>query len=129
MRYLLILSLVFSFGFGDNLSLRLDKLILDKSVKKVTILEYNPFFIKQTKRQIKKNDFFAPAVIKKQKLRLITILNNKAFINNRWLGIQEKISGFVVKKISKNSVTLIKKHRKVVLRFQESKDILKVRKK
>jgi len=131
MKYLLILLVVFTYGFSNTLSQRLDKLVIDKNVKKITSLKYNPFYVKQKKKhtQIKNKNIFVKKTFKKIKLRLISILNNKAFINDRWLVKGDKIYGYIIKKILNDRVVLEKKKKKIVLNFQKNKDILKVRKK
>jgi hypothetical protein len=128
MNYLLILLFTFSVVFGEDLSQRLDKLIQDKQIKQVTVLRYNPFFTKKEEKQIRKTEMITKKSIKNTRLRLITIFNNKAFINDRWLGKNDKIYGYRVKEISANSVTLNAKNKNIILRFQKTKEILKVRK-
>ncbi|NOX16362.1 MAG: hypothetical protein GXP61_10150 [Epsilonproteobacteria bacterium] len=128
MRYILIALCIFSFVFGESLSARLDKLIGDKSIKKVTILKYNPFFTKKQEKQIKKKEITTNKVNKIPKLKLITIFNKKAFINGEWLGKNDKIHGYKIKNILTDYVVLVKKNRKKILRFERIKEILKVRK-
>jgi len=46
----------------------------------------------------------------KTKLVLHSILNNKAYINDRWISIDEKIMGYQLKYIGKNGVVLRNKN-------------------
>ena len=128
MKNLMILLFITSSIFGSNLSERLDRLMQDKQVKRVTNLKYNPFFSKKEEKKLKKKEIITKKNIKKQKFKLITIFNGKAFINDRWLGKNDKIYGYRVKKISNNSVILEGKNRNLTLRFEKTKEILKVRK-
>ncbi len=128
MKYLLILLFVISAVFGDTLSERLDKLIQNKQIKTVTNLKYNPFFTKKEEKKLEKKDITTKKNIKKQKLKLITIFNDKAFINDRWLSKNDKIYGYIVKKILNDSVILRGKNRNLTLKFEKTKEILKVRK-
>ena len=128
MKYLLILSFMISAIFGGNLSERLDRLIRDKQVKTVISLKYNPFFTKKEEKKLKKKEIITKKNTKIQKLKLITIFNGKAFVNDRWLGINDKIDGYIVERILNNGVILKKKNRKLTLRFEKTKEILKVRK-
>ncbi len=126
MKYLLILLFVISAVFGDTLSERLDKLIQNKQIKTVTNLKYNPFFTKKEEKKLEKKDITTKKNIKKQKLKLITIFNDKAFINDRWLSKNDKIYGYIVKKILNDSVILRGKNRNLTLKFEKTKEILKV---
>lgn len=127
MKYLLIFLFMISAVFGDNLSERLDRLIQSKQVKTVINLKYDPFFTKKEEKKLKKKETKANKNITKQKLKLITIFNGKAFIDGKWLSKNDKIYGYIVKKISNNDVILEGKNRNLTLRFEKTKEILKVR--
>ncbi len=128
MKYLLILLFLASAVLGGNISERLDRLIQDKQVNRVVNLKYNPFFTKKEEKKLKKKEIITKKNKKTQKLKLITIFNGKAFINDRWLGKNDKIYGYKVKKILNNNVILEGKNRYLTLRFEKTKEILKVRK-
>lgn len=44
---------------------------------------------------------------KDMELSLHAILNNKAYINNKWFGINEKIDGYTLKYIGKSGIVLM----------------------
>lgn len=129
MKILLLFLLLFSSVFSDNLGKRLENLIHNQKVKKITILKYDPFFTKQEIKKIYKQNHVVYRKTKKNILRLVSILGNKAFVNHRWLGVHDVINGYKVDKILQNSVLLHKKNKTIVLRFKKSKEILKVREK
>ena len=130
MRYLVLFLLVTVLSFGDDLASRLKNLISDKTQKSVVVLRYNPFSYKIDK--------LAPILAHKQTktsekaklvLNLVTILGDKAFIDGKWMRKNDIIHGYKLSQILKNRVILSKKRKKIVLRFKESRKILKVRKK
>ncbi len=132
MRFLFLFLSVYSFVFGDKLALKLQKLIDNKSEKSVEILKYNPFFTKKEMKQMdskKSNSIKQEKTVKKIDLKLITILDNKAFVGGRWIAKNDIIYGYRVKKILKNSVVLKSRKKEIVLKFRKTKEILKVRKK
>ncbi len=132
MRFLFLFLFAFSFAFGDELALKLQKLINSKSEKRVEILKYNPFF---TKREIKKpsskklNSIIQKKTIKKSDLKLITILGHKAFVGGRWIEKNDIIDGYRVEKILESSVVLKNRKKEMILGFKKTKEILKVREK
>jgi len=128
-RLLLIIALLFSFSFGGDLAQRLEKLIQNKEIKTVTILKYDPFFIK---KEVKKSYVSKASDMKakpKKQLHLIAIFNKKAFINKKWLSIGSSINGYKLKRLYDNKVVLVKKHKKITLLLSKSKNILKIREK
>ncbi len=129
MRYLLIFLTLISFSFGDNLAVKLDNLIKTKQVQKVVILKYDPFFIKKDTIKSYKNKEMITKKIQVKHLNLVTIINNKAFINGRWLSEGDTINGYKVKNIYANKVVILKKNKRVVLSFEQKQDILKIREK
>jgi len=131
MKYFLIYLFLFTSVFGDNLPQRLEHLLKDKKIKTVTMLKYDPFFTKYEKKQSYKHSFIIQkkTKTKKRKLKLVSILGNRAFIDGRWLGKGNKIHGYKIKKVLQNKVVLFKQNKIKVLRFEKSKDILNVREK
>ncbi len=132
MKILLFGLILSTLVFGDNLSLRLQKLINDKSEKRVEILKYDPFFTKSEIKKTYKKDSTLKKVNKraeKRELRLISVMGSRAFVDGRWIGKGDTIAGYRVKKVLKNSVILFKKRKMIVLKFEKNTEILKVREK
>ncbi len=132
MRFVLIFSLLLSFLFGDDLAIKLQKLISNKSEKKVEILKYDPFFTKKDIGRVydkKTSSLKRKKIARKIDMKLVAILDNQAFIDDRWVAKNDIIYGYRVKKILKDSIVLIKKRKKVILRFKKGRKILKIREK
>jgi len=130
MRFLFLFLFMFSFIFGGNLALKLQKLIDNKSEKSVEILKYNPFFTKNEIKQISDKKFGITRKkkrYKKRDLSLVVILDHRAFVGGKWVSKNDIIDGYRVEKIFQDSVILINKRKKKILRFKKTKDILKVR--
>ncbi len=132
MRFLFLFLFILSFVSGIDLALKLQKLIDNKSEKSIEILKYNPFF---TKKEIKQMPVREAGVInhnkryRKRALSLVAILNHRAFVGGKWIGKDDIIDGYRVEKILQDSVILINKEEKKILRFKKIKDILKIREK
>ncbi len=56
---------------------------------------------------------------KAEKLVLKAIVNDRAYINGKWVGLGDKILGYRVERIEGNEVLLKKEHKSVRLYFQE----------
>jgi hypothetical protein len=54
------------------------------------------------------------------------IINNKAYLNEKWLKVGDKIEGYEVTKISGNSVTLVQEERTIQVFLKKSKPILQL---
>ncbi len=131
MRLYLVLFLLLSTAFCNELSDKLDSLIKNKTEKKVVVLKYNPFYKPAIKEEeignkkkalhvrTKKNDDF----------NLVAIINKKAFINGKWYKEGERIGKFKIKLIKKDSVVLFGDRKKLLLDFISDKKILKIREK
>ncbi len=130
MRYILIFVLMLTVLLAqDNLSIRLDKLIQEKSVKKVAMVKYDPFLIKkEIKTEVKKANISKKKTQKKE-LMLISIFGDRAFIDGSWVKKNDHIRGYKVVEIKKKSILLSRNHKILVLKFKKSKEILKVREK
>ncbi|MDX1810178.1 MAG: hypothetical protein R3331_11620 [Sulfurospirillaceae bacterium] len=127
MRYLLILTILLSFVFGDNLSTRLEHLIQNKHEKKVVFLSYNPFQV--NKKEKKAAESYRDITPKKQNhpLDFITVMNKKAFINGRWFKAGDIVAGYKIEKIYPNKILVNKKGVKTTLGLGIKENILKIR--
>jgi len=54
------------------------------------------------------------------------IINNKAFLNNKWVKIGETIEGYTLTEIAENSVTLVQEDHTIKVFLKKSKSILQV---
>ncbi len=132
MRYIVFILLICSLAFSESLVERLQSLLQDKREKRVQILSYNPFVIK--KEVSKKYKTSTPSKKKRKRvnkrgLRLVGIMGKRAFIDGRWVGVGDRVSGYEVKSVGARSVVLLKKRKKKILRFEKNEKIVKVREK
>ncbi|MFK5882470.1 MAG: hypothetical protein QM482_09680 [Sulfurospirillum sp.] len=132
MKFVVSVLFLLSFVFGDNLAQRLQKLINDKSEKKVEVLKYDPFFTKLEIKKTYKKDLVLKKkkkTVKNRELKLVSIMGTKAFVDGRWIAKGDVVTGYRVKKVLGNAVILYKKRKTIVLRFEKNAEILKVREK
>ncbi len=127
MRYVII---VFVFVMGVRaFSLKEinSKITLLKESKNYDFKEikvpYDPFY-KAEKLVLKKEKNII--IRKKIKLRLITVLNNKAFINHRWYKKDDIVYGMKIIKIYPDYIVLKNKNKKVVVNIVQNKKILNI---
>lgn len=127
MRYFVIFVILLSFSLGDNLSVRLENLIKNKQDKKVIFLNYNPFPI--TKKEKKSTENNSNVVYRKKTklLNFVTVINDRAFVNGRWLKVGDKIDGYRLEKIYSDKIIVNKRGVKTTLSLGMKQNILKIR--
>jgi hypothetical protein len=54
------------------------------------------------------------------------LINNKAFLNERWVKVGDKIEGYELTEIKDNSVTLVQEERTIQVFLKKSKPILQL---
>ncbi|MCI6217996.1 MAG: hypothetical protein MR629_05660 [Helicobacter sp.] len=81
---------------------------------KLQSLSNQPYFIQKS---LDHNPFVPPA--KEQKLVLEAIMNNKALLNGRWYKPKDKINGFEILKITKDSILLERNGYKQYIRIKK----------
>ena len=126
MRYIVFI-LLFSIGLSAFSTKEMySKLELLKNREKYEFKDitvpYNPFF-----KVIKMKNVSGKVIVsKKFRFVLLTVLNHKAFINNRWYKQGDYIKGFRVIKIYKDRVILQKGNKKVILKIEQKRKILNI---
>ncbi len=131
MKLYLVLSLLLSTAFCNELSDKLDSLIKNKTEKKVVVLKYNPFYKPAIKKKKIENEKKALHVRTKKSdnFNLVAIINKKAFINGKWYKEGDRIGKFKIKLIKKDGVVLLGNRKNLLLDFVNDKKILKIREK
>lgn len=81
---------------------------------KLQSLSNQPRFLQKS---LDHNPFLPPA--KKQKLVLEAIMNNKALLNGKWHKPKDKINGFEILKITRDSVLLERNGYKQYIRIKK----------
>jgi hypothetical protein len=116
-------------GWAFSLKDTEQKIALLKSSKDYTFKEikvpYDPFYKAKKIVSLKKKKHKAKKV-KKTYPRLVTILNNQAFINGRWYKKDDLVNGMIVKKIYTDHIILRKGGKKVVLKIEQNRRILNI---
>ncbi len=132
MRYILLLLLFISANAWDISTLlsKIDYLRSEtsKSFKEIEP-SYDPFM--QTKKIfIKKRDLKVATKpsAKITPLTLITILNDRAFINSKWYKKGDKLYGYKIVYIGDDKVVLKKDNKVKYLQIKKIKNLLKVEK-
>ncbi len=86
---------------------------------------YDPFF--KTKKILSLKKKRAPNTTPhKVRLVLLSVLNKRAFINNRWYKVGDRVYGFEVVKIYINRVVLKKNQKKMILNIRQKRKILNI---
>jgi len=134
MRYIIITLLTVNFLFSSSvipIINKIDKLkAQEKShpFKKIEV-KYDPFFtgvkiMKKIKKTVVKKSIQKRST---HMLKLIAVLNDKAFIDNKWYGKGDAVEGYRVIKIDSDKVA-IKKGKKMVILHLNNKKILSIKK-
>jgi hypothetical protein len=93
----------------------------------ITILDktYEPFVLKKVYKETNTTKEIKPVVVKNEaKLQLHAIMGNKAFINNKWLEVNDTIEGYQLKYIGKRGVVLQSGNSIKKLLFNDKKNSL-----
>ena len=131
MRYILVL-IFFVYANAKDISILVSKIEYlkneaSKSFNEIDV-RYDPF-IQTNKIFIKKKNLkkmIKPSL--KTSLILVTILNNKAFINSKWYKKGDKLRGYKIVYVGNNKVMLKKQNKIKYLQIKKTKNILKVEK-
>lgn len=129
MRYIL-LSILFVYADARDISSLMSKIDYLKSetlksFKEIKV-DYDPFaqakkiFIKEKKiKTVVKQSL-------KTSLTLVTVLNDKAFINSKWYKKNDKLYGYKIVYIGNDKVMLRKQNKIKYLQIKKTKSLLKV---
>lgn len=102
----------------------IDELLVHEQKKVLKISTYDPF--KRAKPLLIQKSTKA-AVAKPKPLEVIAVMNNKAFINNRWYTKGDTLYQGKITKITQKSVYLKKGTKTTVLHIKKGEDLLKIR--
>ena len=87
------------------------------------LVHYNPFYKSQI---ILHKHTHIQVKVQNKSLALGAIFNNRAFINNRFYKIGDKIQGYKIKKIYKHSVVL-QSHNSIKVLHMQQKHLIKIK--
>lgn len=96
--------------------------------KEIDYKVYDPF-AKAKPILLKKITKDTKVVKRKRKRPIIiqTILNKKAFINNRWFGVGDRVFGYLIKSIKRDAIFILKNHKWVKISMKKRKNIVTVK--
>jgi len=137
MKKIIILLLTFNFLYSFEYEIPTDKYLKELSkkveislkrekIESKVIYKHNPYLqtlsiMSQRQKHYKKRNKLTKSK-KRNKFYLIATSKNKAFIDNKWYKINDKIGKFTLSKIYKNKVVLkYKKYIKIVSLKQRTK--------
>lgn len=115
--------LTYSSLFAYTIESKLEMLAQLQKPYKSIVIDYDPFFGKESKS----GNEIATASLIKEELRLLSIMNNQAFIRGRWYRVGDKIDDGKITNISINSVQIRFTTYTEILTFDKSKKILHVK--
>ncbi|MDD3344245.1 MAG: hypothetical protein PHR87_11810 [Sulfurospirillaceae bacterium] len=118
-----ILNLLFASSESDA---KLDELMQHKSNQDNFSIDYNPF-INESMMAAIDNKSVESHTETKRSLRLVAILNQKAYINGQWYRVGQSVNGYKIIKIREQSVELKKDGKTKILAFEEAKELLHVK--
>lgn len=125
-KIILVLFMLEGFIYADDIDVNLiaqkiDKILKsDKISSKLSYDVYDPF--SNAKPIMMQEEITNTKTI--QPMKLQTVLNSRAFIDGNWYDAKDKIKGYVIKSIDLNSVTLVKNGKNLVLKLEETEDIV-----
>jgi len=114
-----------TFTLADTLESKLEALSKFQQSPKVIVLDYNPFV---TEAMIEKLHSKASLDAEDPKsLKLLSVLNNRAFISGRWYGVGDRIDGGTIVTIAPTFVRIKRGPQNETLLFEKSKKLLHVK--
>lgn len=123
MKKLALLVIACVLANANNLQSRIENLINNTQENQKLKINYNPF----GSAEVIVQQVFKNSVVQKT-LHVVSIINNKAYINSSWRSVGDEFSGYKVLQINDNSV-LVKKEDKILkLSLKKSSQLLKIRK-
>ena len=97
-------------------------------LKAKTVKKTKTYKKKKVKKHSKRKKIKQRVYYGSKYLTLNAIMNKSALINNRWYKIDDKISKFKIKSITRTSVVLIKKNVKMILSTKSKSNTLNFKK-
>lgn len=118
-----ILNLLFATNESDT---KLDELMHYQNNQPNIIIDYNPFMTPAATETGTVNAVQS-STESRRALRLVAIINQKAFINGQWYSIGQSVEGHKIVKIYKQSVELKKGNKTTHLAYEEARELLHVK--
>ena len=126
--FYILIAIVFSYNhlFAIALDEKLDELINYKNVNKGVSLDYNPFVSDSKIIHSDKTEGQIETTEKKE-MKLLSIINQKAFISGKWYSVGDIVDGNKIIKINHMNVEIKKEGKMAILAFDKSKNLLNIK--
>ncbi|MBN2767904.1 MAG: hypothetical protein JXQ68_02280 [Campylobacterales bacterium] len=122
-KYIFVCFLLFAFANAQDVEIKnIDEKIFKIDSPRVGI---TIDILSGTKNSFFKEDVDIDGVVVQQqveKIALKGIMNNRAFINNKWFGLNDEVEGYTLVSITSNSVLLKREDRTKELFLKNKKD-------
>jgi len=129
MRLILIMTFFSSLAFSSSdvheIAKKIDALGLDDTLnEKVNYKVYDPF--KRAKPLLAKKEKKIE-IIKRKSIKVETILNERAWIDGKWLKKGSIINGYHITAINKNAIMLRHNKKEILIPLSQGKNFLRVK--
>ena len=127
MKQFLLLLFIGMTLVAQDLDSKLNELIVYKNSNKDVVIDYNPFINENAIKALMNESNATSSNETKKEMKLVSIINQKAFIGGKWYGVGEMIEGKKIIKINSDTVEMKEGSKSTILAFEASKDLLKIK--
>lgn len=127
MKQFLLLLFIGMTLVAQDLDSKLNELIVYKNSNKDVVIDYNPFINENAMKALMNESNTTSSNETKKEMKLVSIINQKAFIGGKWYGVGEMIEGKKIIKINADTVEIKQGSKSTILAFEASKDLLKIK--
>ena len=110
----------------QQISKQLDRLKNHK--KSISVIDYDIYDPFATAKPLLKQIKYKRKKRKKTTIKLQTILNDKVLIKNRWYKVGDKVYGYKITQVGKNSIVVFKNRKRKIIFFEKKKDFIHITK-
>ena len=127
MKQFLLLLFIGMTLVAQDLDSKLNELIVYKNSSKDLVIDYNPFINENAMKALMNESNTTSSSETKKEMKLVSIINQKAFIGGKWYGVGEMIEGKKIIKINADTVEMKQGSKSTILAFEASRDLLKIK--
>ncbi len=120
MKLVLICAMVMSL-YAQDLKIRIEKLIIPPQKKAIVQVKYDPF---QRGQEVVKKAFENKQ--QEKTFNIISILNNRVFVNSHWYSVGDKVNGYKIIQIGEKSILAKNSEKIVKIGIKRRDNIVKV---
>lgn len=106
MKQITLLFMLCVYAFSQDVSSMIDKLAEYKIEKRALRITYSPFAVDATKQEAQSSLLGDAVSVTFNGPVLKAVLNKKAFVDNAWYGVGEKIGKYKIKSIYESGIVL-----------------------